>query len=319
MVRQMMESNEHLPESTEVVQEAAEQLSFVDRHAIHPLLYAFASLVLVFLLYQVGGGLLTFLIAGATSITRDNVWTMRWLTFTGQLCFILLPTLLLARLFALRLRTVFQFRVPGLRESTLALLALFSLQRVFEAYMFFQERVPLPEVFREIVEPIKKMFEELTKVLLRADSPGELLVVILIVAIVPAIVEEMLFRGLIQKIFERLMSPVVSAVLAGTIFGLYHLNPFEIVPLVGLGVFFGLLRYRSQSLIVPIAAHFFNNLMAVLATYYGIQDENLMAAAQTTSNTPVMVFDLLGFGLLFFLTFVLYLRLTHDISRGIHS
>jgi uncharacterized protein len=315
----MIESNEHIPELIEHKQLPADERSFVDRHAIHPLLFAFMSLVFVFLLYQVGGGVLTFLVAGAISITRDNVWTMRWLTFIGQLCFILLPTLLLARLFATRLRDVFQFRVPGLRESTLALLALFSLQRVFEAYMYFQERVPMPEILREVVEPIKKMLEELTKVLLRADSPLELAAVILIVAIVPAIVEEFLFRGLIQKIFERLMSPVVSAVLAGTIFGLFHVNPFEIVPLVGLGVFFGLLRYRSQSLLVPIAAHFFNNLMAVLASFYGIQDDNLMAAAQMTSSVPIMIFDLLGFGLLFFLTFVLYLRLTHDISRRVHS
>jgi len=315
----MKEFNEHLPDSPDQEQGEGEELSFVDRYSIHPLLFAFASLVFVFLFYQVGGGVLTFLVAGATSITRDNVWTIRWLTVTGQLGFILLPTFLLARLFTTRLREVFQLRVPGLRESTLALLALFSLQRVFEAYMYFQERVPMPEVLREVVEPLKKMFEELTKVLLRADSPLELFAVILVVAVVPAIVEELLFRGLIQKVFERLMSPVVSAVLAGTIFGLYHLNPFEIVPLVGLGVFFGLLRYRSQSLLVPAAAHFFNNLMAVLASYYGIQDENLIAAAQKTSAAPAMIFDLVGFGLLFFLSFVLYLRVTHESARQVQS
>lgn len=115
------------------------------------------------------------------------------------------------------------------------------------------------------------------------------------------------------------MSPAVSAVLAGTIFGLFHFNPFEIVPLVGLGVFFGLLRYRSQSLLVPMAAHFFNNLMAVLASFYGIEDDNLMAAAQAAPNFPLMIFELIGFAILFFLTFVLYLRLTHDVSRRIHS
>jgi membrane protease YdiL (CAAX protease family) len=314
----MIESNDHIPETADNEQLIAGELSFIDRHTIHPLFFAFASLVFVFFLYQVGGGVLAFLIMGATSVTRDNVWTMRWLTLIGQLSFILVPTLLLARLFATRLREVFQFRVPGLRESTLALLSLFSLQRVFEAYMYFQERVPMPEILREVIEPIKKLFEELTKVILRADSPLELLVVILVVAVVPAVVEEMLFRGLIQKIFERLMSPVVSAVLAGTIFGLFHVNPFEVVPLIGLGVFFGLLRYRSQSLLVPIAAHFFNNLMAVLASFYGMQDDNLMAAAQTTTGAPVMIFELIAFALLFFLTFVLYLRLTHDISRRIH-
>ena len=115
------------------------------------------------------------------------------------------------------------------------------------------------------------------------------------------------------------MSPVVAAVLAGTIFGLYHVNPFEIVPLVGLGVFFGFLRYRSQSLLMPIAAHFFNNLMAVLASFYGVQDDSLLTAAQTSTGTPLIIFELVGFASLFLLTFVLYLRLTHDVSRRIHS
>jgi hypothetical protein len=313
----MTEFHEHIPEPTNQEEVIAEELSFFDRHAIHPLLFAFVSLLSIFLLYQVGGGVLTFLVAGAVSITRGNVWTMRWLTLIGQMCFIFLPTLLLARLFVVRLGEVFQFRVPGIRESILALVALFSLQRVFEAYMFFQERIPLPELLRDLIEPIKKLFEELTKVLIRADSPVELLAVILVVAVVPSIVEELLFRGLIQKIFERLMSPIVSAILTGTIFGLYHLNPFEVVPLIGLGVFFGLLRYRSQSLWLPISAHFLNNLMAVLASYYSLNDENLLSAAQTTIDIPAMLFELVLFAGLFFLSFVAYLRITHDVSRRI--
>ncbi len=74
------------------------------------------------------------------------------------------------------------------------------------------------------------------------------------------------------------MSPIVSAVLAGTIFGLFHLNPFDIVALAGLGIFLGLLRYRSQSLLLPILAHFLNNAMAVFAAYVGMDNDNLAAA-----------------------------------------
>jgi uncharacterized protein len=314
----MTELQEHIPEPAEQKEVTAEELSFIDRHAIHPLLFAFVSLISIFLLYQVGGGLLTILVTGTASITRDNVGTMRLLTFIGQVCFLLLPTLLFTRLFVAHLGDVFQFRVPGIRESILTLIALFSLQRVFEAYMYFQELVPLPNLLRDLIGPIKKLFEELTKILVRADSPAELLAVIFIVAVVPAIVEELLFRGLIQKIFERLMSPTVSAILAGTIFGLYHMNPFEVVPLIGLGVFFGLLRYRSQSLLLPMSAHFLNNLMAVLASYYGFNDENLLSAAQTTADIPAMLFELVVFAALFSLSFAIYLRITHDISRRIH-
>ncbi len=111
------------------------------------------------------------------------------------------------------------------------------------------------------------------------------------------------------------MSPVVSAVLAGTIFGLYHFNPSELVPLIGLGVFFGLLRYRSQSLVVPMVAHFLNNLMAVLVAYYNLEDANLLAVMQSNANVSMMLFEFIVFGSLFFIAFVGYLRLTHDVAK----
>ncbi len=290
-------------------------LSFIDRHEIHPVLFAFLSLIFIFLLYQVGGGIITFLVIGSMSITRENVWTIRYLTVFGQLCFILLPTLFLARLTTTKMKSVFPFRIPGLLESTLALLALFSLQRVFEVYIFFQKLIPMPELVREFLEPIRKMFLELIKVLIRADSPFELFAVVFVVAITPSIVEELLFRGYIQKTFERMMSPIVAAILSGTIFGLYHINPFELVPLIGLGVFFGLLRFRSQSLWLPISAHFFNNFMAVLASYYGVQDDDLVGFSQSTANIPTMLLILCLFAVLFLFSFIAYLRITQNVIK----
>jgi hypothetical protein len=223
-----------------------------------------------------------------------------------------------ARLFSAQLSKVFQFRLPGLQESIFVLIALFSLQRVFEAYIYFQDMIPIPESLHNLIQPLKNLFKELMKILVHADSPAELSIVILVVAVVPAVIEELLFRGLIQKIFERIMSPVVSAILAGTIFGLFHINPFDIVPLIGLGVFFGLLSYHSQSLWLPISAHFLNNLMAVLASYYGLNDENLLSAVQTTGDTSAMLFELVVFSGLFFASFAGYLRTTHDISKQIY-
>jgi uncharacterized protein len=311
----MNEPVQPIPEPLEQSTPSVQKFSFVDRHMIHPLLFAFVSLATILFLYQVGGGILIFLFTGTAPISRDTVGTMRLLTCIGQFCFIFVPTLFLARLFAVRLGEVFPFRVPGIRESLLALVALFSLQRVFEAYMYFQNLVPLPDLLRDLIEPLKKLFEELTRTLVQADSPIELMVVIMVIAILPSMIEELLFRGLIQSVFERLMSPVVSAILAGTIFGLFHMNPFEIVPLIGLGVFFGLLRYRSQSLWLPMSAHFFNNLAAVLAFYYGLQDENLLSAAQTSIEMPAMIFEFVVFAALFFLSFTAYLRMTHDIAK----
>jgi membrane protease YdiL (CAAX protease family) len=313
----MADIQEHIPESPSPDKKPLERISFIDMHGIHPMAFAVGSLALIFILYQIGGGILTYFVGGVTSITPEKSSAIRWMTMIGQLAFIFFPTLILTKLFTVRFKEVYLFRVPKLLESAFALIALVSLIIAFEAYMYFQEMVPMPEVLRELAEPYKKGMEELTRVVVHANSPAELMTVILVVAVVPAIVEELLFRGLIQKVFERLMSPVVSAILAGTVFGLFHLNPFEVVPLIGIGVFLGMLRYRSQTILLPILVHFINNFIAILAVYYGLNEENILIQQQSSPDAGTMLFILIVSISLFFISFVAYLRITHNISRKI--
>lgn len=296
-----------------------EKLSFVDKYSINPLLFALLSLFGIFILYQGGGAILTFLVLGISYAKADFVDELRLLMVIAEIGFILIPTLFLTNLFTKKLSNVFCFRVPNMRESIFALIAMFALQRVFEAYMFFQKLIPLPEVIRQILEPIRESFEIATKLLVQANTPLELMFVIFVVAIVPSIVEELLFRGLIQRVFEKIMSPLVSAILAGTIFGLYHLNPFEMIPLIGIGVFLGMLRYRSGTLVLPIVMHFINNFMAVLASYYGLNEENLLSKPESNVSIETMLFLFIAFLGLFFISFVAYLRTTQDISRSFYK
>jgi uncharacterized protein len=313
----MTEQQDHIPETPTPQNEALiESLSFVERHNIHPLLFACAVLAIIFVLYQAGGGLVVFFAVGAGEITRNNVQLVRLLTMLGQLLFLLLPTLLFARLLSRKKHEIFPVRVPGIQESMVVLVALFSLQRVFEAYLFFQDKVPIPKLLQELLDPIKKMMESLVAVLVHTESMPELFFVILVVAIVPAIAEELLFRGLIQSTFNRMMPPSAAAILSGIIFGLYHVNPFEAVPLAGLGIFFGILRYRSQSLAVPIAAHFLNNVLAVLAGYFGMESENMLEAARFTPAVSTVLLELLMFGMLFVWSFITYMRLTRDVCSN---
>ena len=88
------------------------------------------------------------------------------------------------------------------------------------------------------------------------------MLVIVTVAVVPALSEEILFRGLVQTDLERIMGGWKSAVIAGVIFGLYHVNPFSLVPIVAIGVVFGLIVHRSGTIVLAMAAHFMNNLLA---------------------------------------------------------
>lgn len=313
---QMDELQEHSTEHSEdTVHNVAtnEARSFVERHQIHPLLFALAALIIIFVLYQIGGGLIVFIAAGTGSITRENVQLVRFLTMVGQVVFLFLPTILFARLLSHRTKEIFSFRVPGIQESLFAFVALFSLQRVCEAYMFFQDKIPVPKLLHELLDPIKKMMESLTAVLIHSDTIPELLFVILVVAVVPALAEELLFRGLIQSTFGKIMPPLGAAVLTGIIFGLYHVNPFEVVPLVGLGIFFGVLRSRSQSLVMPMAAHFINNVLAVLAGYFGMENDSMLEAAQVAPAVSTVLFEFLIFTIFFILSLAMYLRVTRNV------
>ena len=287
------------------------ELSFVERNRWNPAVFALACLAIIFVLYQVVAGSITFLLMGTAQVTRENVTTVRLLTMVGQLLFILIPTIVLARLLTRRAVEVFPWRIPTLPETVFALAGLLFLQQLFQIYLFFQDMIPLPDELQKIVIQFRQMIEEMFKTLVTAESVPELLVVIAVVAFVPGIVEELFFRGLIQGSFAKGMKPVRAAIVAGVVFGLYHFNPFAVVPLIGLGCYFGFLRARSNSIVIAMTAHFVNNALAVLAVYFGMNDEMIVGAQQEGDHEiGIVLIQFILYGLLFVSAFLAYLRST---------
>ncbi|HTY35989.1 MAG TPA: CPBP family intramembrane glutamic endopeptidase, partial [Bacteroidota bacterium] len=252
-----------------------EKQSFLERHAISPVLFAFICLLIVFVLYQLVGGFITLMVVGS-KVTPANVMMHRLFTMGGQILFILLPTIVCARLLDRRFSGVFPWRMPHIGESIFAVLSLMFLQEVLQIYLFFQDRIPLPQGLKDVVEPAKQMVEEMFRILVSAHGVPELMWVLLVVSITPAVVEELLFRGLVQSSFERRMKPVKAAIWTGVIFGLFHFNPFALVPLVVLGCFFGILRMRSRSMVIAMTLHFLNNGLAVIVSYFNMDDKMVL-------------------------------------------
>ena len=178
------------------------------------------------------------------------------------------------------------WRIPKATEFVLAVVGVFSLQQVMEGYLFFQDKIPLPESIRPFLETVRKLIEETYTMLVQAHSPSELLFVIIVVALTPAICEELLFRGLIQKNMTLATNKKWGFVFTGIIFGLYHVNPFLIVPLVGLGILFGFFMARSETILIPMAAHFINNLVSVIGVYYesDIKDSSALSMFNSLSD-----------------------------------
>ncbi len=308
----MSEDSQH---TASVEQPAQFPLSFVERNNIHPIIFAIGCLFVIFVLYQLVAGTITVLVMGGARITRENVFSTRLFTMVGQILFIFGPSLLFARLLSVRLTDVFQWRIPTARETIYALLGLVWLQQIFQIYLFFQERIPLPDAVKQLVDPLKQMMEEMFKGLVTAQSIPELAFVLLVVAFVPAIVEELLFRGVIQSTFERLVTPLRAALITGMIFGLFHFNPFAVLPLIGLGCYFGFLRARSHSIVLPMTAHFLNNSLAVIVAYFGMEEEELVSMGVTAHPTTAAVLVQLGFFvMLFVLSLLAYLRATAETS-----
>ncbi|MBP6673029.1 MAG: CPBP family intramembrane metalloprotease [Bacteroidetes bacterium] len=281
-----------------------------------PAKFAIWSLVGLFFLYQLVGGGLTMLIIGG-AITEENVTLARLVTMISQFLFLLVPTVLLAKRQHGNISEVFRWRIPSFTEAFLAVVGMIALMQIGEFYLYFQNMIPLPESIAPFMETMKRVIEETFKILIVAHSVPELLFVMTVAALTPAICEELMFRGLIQKNFTISGGNVKGFILAGTIFGLYHMNPFWLIPLMALGVYFSFIQYRSRTLILPIIVHFMNNAAATVSVYvFGNADSSTPTMFMGEQSEPA-VSTVLGtgifFSIIFFLVIVQYIKVTENV------
>jgi hypothetical protein len=116
------------------------------------------------------------------------------------------------------------------------------------------------------------------------------LFVVIVVSVVPAICEEIMFRGFIQKSFEFKLKPFNAALITAIFFGIYHFNPYALVPLILIGLYFGFAAYMSNSIFVPISLHFINNFIAVLFYFiFGNDDTMIPPVSKNFSLTTACI------------------------------
>jgi hypothetical protein len=279
-----------------------------------PGLFVLAALAIVFISYQLIGGGLSLLLFGST-VTLDNVSAARWSTFIGQIIFLLIPTLLLARRQHGRWSAALPFRSSTWAEYLLTIITVFSLLQFLNGYMFFQDQIPMPPVIKPVIDELRRIMEEMYHVLTAAQSPLELAGVIIVVALVPAVCEEALFRGLVQTNLRRLAGPTMGFVYTGLIFGVFHLNPFFVIPLIVLGIYFSFVRERSANILIPMVAHCTNNCVSVLTGYFAGDKSTQETLPFIGENFYVVLFSMLGFGLIFAVAFVAYWKITARIEH----
>ncbi len=204
---------------------------------------------------------------------------------SGQILIMGLATLLVVRLHAikgerkefLRLKitdNVWQVAILG---AVLFVVAQPSIQFLGWLNSF----IPVPDVLAQMQETMVEMISNFLK------SDNALLLGVIHIGIVPAVCEEIMYRGYVQRAFEKSWGVVAAILVSGAVFGAYHLQISNIIPLSALGIMLAYLTYISDSLIPAMIAHFVNNGGQVIASNF--YPEMLDQQAKPEMDIPIFL------------------------------
>ena len=82
---------------------------------------------------------------------------------------------------------------------------------------------------------------------------------VLTIGLLPGTVEELLFRGMIQRGYMRRLSPVAAILLTSFLFALMHIDPPAVALALVLGLWLGVLAWRTGSIVLPMLTHILVN------------------------------------------------------------
>lgn len=98
------------------------------------------------------------------------------------------------------------------------------------------------------------------------QNSTDFLIGIFIIAISAGICEETMFRGLVMRGYERL-GIKKAIVISSVLFGLFHFNIANLFGPIILGIVFGYIVWKTDSLFAGIIAHITNNAFSLSMSY----------------------------------------------------
>ena len=107
------------------------------------------------------------------------------------------------------------------------------------------------------------MPESIKKAFLEFGSHKGIYAFILMVVVGP-VMEELIFRGIILDGLLKNYAPLKSILISSLLFGIVHLNPWQFVTALIIGIFSGWVYYKTRSLLASIIIHASVNLSGFL-------------------------------------------------------
>lgn len=99
------------------------------------------------------------------------------------------------------------------------------------------------------------------------------------VALMPALAEEFLFRGYVQSRLLKAWPAWGAILVSGVLFAVAHMDPIQSLGVLPIGIWMGIVAFRTNSLLPAIGCHLVNNTYALVAmrlssTFSGQDPEN---------------------------------------------
>lgn len=185
---------------------------------------------------------------------------------SGQILFLGLATWFFARLHVSKsnrprfLRFSSNAKTPQMLGLTAVLIL--AVQPTIWFLGWLNAFVPVPDLFSEFQSSQMEMIENF----LRGDHM--LVLTLFHVGVVPAICEEVLYRGYVMRAFQKSWGVLPAILISGLLFGLYHVQLSNLLPLASIGIILGFVTWVSESIYPAMLAHFINNGGSVLVGSY---------------------------------------------------
>ncbi len=191
--------------------------------------------------------------------------------FMNQLGFLFVPAGLFVWLFTDGGRDYLRMNKVSLAPLLLAGVAVYTILPVINWLGDINAQMTFPDWLAGVGEWMKAkevQADQITAFLLQVKDGKGLLMNLLVIALIPAVGEELLMRGLLQRLLNEWTRSIPAGVfLTAIIFSAVHFQFFGFLPRFLLGLMLGILLEITQSLWVPVFAHFVNNATLVILYY----------------------------------------------------
>jgi uncharacterized protein len=221
-------------------------------------------------------GLDTLQLLANLDVTNPNVTGfLKYLQVIQSIGLFIAPALFLGWLFYRKNPDLCGMRLnqrPLLVSVLLAALIIVVALPVINFLGEMNSRLVLPKALAGLENWMKSSEEsaaKITEAFLMTNSVQTMLINLLVMALMPAISEELFFRGLLQRIFIDWTKNIHTGIIVtAAFFSFFHFQFYGFLPRMVLGLLLGYLFLWSRSIWIPMVAHFANNGLAVVLSFY---------------------------------------------------